>query len=58
MSHNPLNEWSFEITWKIKKVYSPLPQCLNPPNLAALGSRVRGSQPETYVTIKTSGYMR
>ena len=34
-SDNPLNTWSFEITWHIKNVLSPLPQCLKPPKLAA-----------------------
>ena len=26
----PLNTWSFEIAWQVKKVLSPLPQCLKP----------------------------
>ena len=39
----PLNTWSFEIAWQVKKVLSPLPQCLKPSKLAEWSSRMKGS---------------
>ena len=38
-SENPLNMF-FEITWQIEIILYPLPQCLKPPKLAALGLQI------------------
>ena len=39
--HDPLIMWSCKITWQIKNVFSPLPQCLKPPNLGTWWLRKR-----------------
>ena len=50
-SHDPLIMQSYEITWQIRNVISPLPQCLKPPDLAVWWLRVRGFHPHSRTTI-------